>query len=191
MSNEDSGVKGPPGSGGPVSVSGLQFVAEGDAHMPEGIEEEELTPIISIEAIPGRPSEERPPIRVLGNYEILQSIGSGGMAEVFLARHAGPMGFEKILVLKCIHPHLAKQKNFVDMFLDEARLAARINDPRVVQIHELGEANGTYFMAMEYLAGESLSTVLKTAIRGGPALPQELAARIVADAAAGPHAAHD
>ena len=190
MSNEDSGVKGIP-QGSPVSVSQLEFIAEGDSKMPEGIEEEELTPIISIEAIPGRPSEEKPPIKVLGNYEILQSIGSGGMAEVFLARHAGPMGFEKILVLKCIHPHLAKQKNFVDMFLDEARLAARINDPRVVQIHELGEANGTYFMAMEYLAGESLSTVLKTAIRGGPALPKQLAARIVADAAAGLHAAHE
>ena len=159
--------------------------------LPEIPEEDELTPIISIEAIPGRPSEEKPPFRVLGNYEIMQSIGSGGMAEVFLARHAGPMGFEKILVLKCIHPHLAKEKNFVDMFLDEARLAARINDPRVVQIHELGEANGIYFMAMEYLAGESLSTIVKTAIRGRTSLPPALAARIVADAAAGLHAAHE
>jgi serine/threonine-protein kinase len=183
MSDDDSAVKGRPGEVGPVSVSQLEFVAE--------TEDEELTPIISIEAIPGRPSEEKPPLKVLGNYEILQSIGSGGMAEVFLARHAGPMGFEKILVLKCIHTHLAKQKNFVDMFLDEARLAARIHDPRVVQIHELGEANGTYFMAMEYLAGESLSTILKTAIRGGPSLPKQLAARIVADAAAGLHTAHE
>lgn len=172
----------------PLSSSQLEFVV---ASKSEVLDDDELTPIISIEAIPGRPSEERPPVRVLGNYEILQSIGSGGMAEVFLARHAGPMGFEKILVLKCIHPHLANQKNFVDMFLDEARLAARINDPRVVQIHELGEANGTYFMAMEYLAGESLSTVLKASIRGGPSLPSHLAARIVADAAAGLHTAHE
>ncbi len=161
------------------------------ATIPPPLDDDELTPIISIEAIPGRLSEEKPPIRVLGNYEILMSIGSGGMAEVFLARHAGPMGFEKILVLKCIHPHLAKEKNFVDMFLDEARLAARINDPRVVQIHELGEANGTYFMAMEYLAGETLTTILKTAIRGTATLSPALAARIVADAAAGLHAAHE
>ncbi len=189
MAVEDSDGSDSGGRGGPVSSSQLEFVADASAH--PGLEEDELTPIISIEAIPGRPSEEKPPLRVLGNYEILQSIGSGGMAEVFLARHAGPMGFEKILVLKCIHTHLAKEKDFVDMFLDEARLAARINDPRVVQIHELGEANGTYFMAMEYLAGESLSTVLKTAIRGGPALPPHLAARIVADAAAGLHTAHE
>ena len=164
---------------------------EFSASSPEIPDEDDLTPIISIDAIPGRPSEEKPPFRVLGNYEIMQSIGSGGMAEVFLARHAGPMGFEKILVLKCIHPHLAKEKNFVDMFLDEARLAARISDPRVVQIHELGEANGTYFMAMEYLAGESLSTIVKTAIRGGTLLAPPLAARIIADAAAGLHAAHE
>jgi serine/threonine-protein kinase len=192
MSTEGSGGSGTGGQNAPVSVSQLHPAADGeDTGAASGIEEEELTPIISIDAIPGRPSEEKPPIRVLGNYEVLQSIGSGGMAEVFLARHAGPMGFEKILVLKCIHPHLSKQKNFVDMFLDEARLAARINDPRVVQIHELGEANGTYFMAMEYLAGESLSTVLKTAIRGGAVLPAPLAARVVADAAAGLHAAHE
>jgi serine/threonine-protein kinase len=175
------------GSGGPPAPDKPEL--EFSVTSSEAPEEDELTPIISIDAIPGRASEEKPPFRVLGNYEIMQSIGSGGKAEVFLARHAGPMGFEKILVLKCIHPHLAKEKNFVDMFLDEARLAARINDPRVVQIHELGEANGTYFMAMEYLAGESLGTIVKTAIRAGMVIAPALAARIVADAAAGQHAA--
>ncbi len=173
----------------PAAESLLDFVVATGAGT--STDDEELTPVISIEALPSRPSEERPPLKILGNYEILQSIGSGGMAEVFLARHVGLAGFEKIQVVKCIHPHLAKQKNFVDMFLDEARLAAKINDPRVVQIHELGEAEGTYFMAMEYLAGESLSTILKTAIRGGPSLPKQLAARIVADAAAGLHTAHE
>src|SRR5206468_3467950 len=146
----------------PAAKSELDWVADRPAT-------DELTPVITIEAIPGRPSEPRPPLR-LGNYEIIQSIGSGGMAEVFLAKNVGPMGFEKIVVLKCIHPHLAKEQQFVTMFLDEARLAARINDPRVVQIYELGEANGTYFMAMEYLAGESLSSIIKNALRGGRAM---------------------
>jgi serine/threonine protein kinase len=173
------------GARGATSISNLEF---GQPEPPE--DEEELTPVISIEALPGRPSEERPLPR-LAQYELLQSIGSGGMAEVFLAKNTGPMGFEKIVVLKCIHPHLAKEKHFVTMFLDEARLAARINDPRVVQIHELGESGGTYFMAMEYLAGESLSTIVKTAIKGGPSLSVHLAARIVGDAAAGLHTAHE
>jgi serine/threonine-protein kinase len=131
------------------------------------------------------------PVRRLGNYDILQLIGSGGMAEVFLARSRGLAGFEKIVVLKRIHAHLAREPQFVNMFLDEARLAARINDPHVVQIYELGEADGTYFMTMEYLAGESLSTIVKRAIRGGPALPVAHVARVVADAATGLHAAHE
>jgi eukaryotic-like serine/threonine-protein kinase len=140
--------------------------------------------VVTIEA------DDAPPRR-LGNYEILQLIGSGGMAEVFLARHVGPMGFEKIVVLKCIHSHLAGEQQFVTMFLDEARLAARINDPRVVQIYELGKADDTLFMAMEYLEGESLSTIVKHAIRQKRPLAVGHVARIVADAAAGLHAAHE
>ena len=127
----------------------------------------------------------------LGDYEVLREIGSGGMAEVFLARQSGPAGFEKLAVLKCIHRHLAREKYFIDMFLDEARLAARINDPHVVQIYELGESNGTYFMAMEYLAGESLSAVMRVTAGKGPALSPHFAARIAADVAAGLHAAHE
>ncbi|HEV8323349.1 MAG TPA: PEGA domain-containing protein [Myxococcota bacterium] len=140
---------------------------------------------------PARDPVHRAPLRRLGSYQCLAAIGQGGMAEVFLARHEGKMGFEKLVVLKCIHPHLAKQKYFVDMFLDEARLAARINDPHVVQIYELGEADGVLFIAMEYLAGESLRAVLKGSAQRNRLVDPRLAARIVADAAAGLHAAHE
>ena len=148
---------------------------------------------ISVEMEADEPAIEVPtptPTR-LGDYEVLREIGSGGMAEVFLARQLGPAGFEKLAVLKCIHRHLAREKYFIDMFLDEARLAARINDPHVVQIYELGESNGTYFMAMEYLVGETLSAVMKVTVGRGPALPPHFAARIAADVAAGLHAAHE
>jgi serine/threonine-protein kinase len=129
--------------------------------------------------------------RRLGGYELVEPIGTGGMAEVFLATHKGPVGFEKQVVLKVIHPDLARDEHFVAMFLDEARIAARIHDPRVVQIYELGEHDGTYFMAMEYLDGESLASIVKAAMRGRPPPSAPLVARIVAEAAAGLHAAHE
>ena len=127
----------------------------------------------------------------LGKYELLTSIGQGGMAEVFLARQQGPRGFEKVVVLKCIYPHLARRQHFVDMFLDEARIAANINDPNVVHIYELGEEQGTLFLAMEYLVGESLSAVIKIGVRQKKLLDPWMAARIVANAASGLHTAHE
>ena len=126
-----------------------------------------------------------------GRYELLGRLGEGGMAEVFLARQRGPMGFEKLLVVKKIHAHLVRRKQFIDMFLDEARIAARIDNPRVVHIYELGQVDGHYYMAMEYLAGESLSIVLSEASRQVKQLPPRLAARIIAWVAEGLHAAHE
>jgi len=98
-------------------------------------------------------------------YEIVAPLRSGGMADLFLARHDGPGGFERIVALKVIHPRFAKDRNFVDMFLDEARLAARIDHPNVVHIENLGEHDGTYYMVMEYLHGASLGELL-TALSG-------------------------
>src|SRR4051812_16731438 len=95
----------------------------------------------------------------LGPYDLVRRIGAGGMAEVFLARQKGHAGFEKQLVVKRIHGRLAADKYFVDMFLDEARIAAQINHPNVVQIYDLGEVDGSYYMAMEYLDGENLATI--------------------------------
>src|SRR5262249_10537474 len=82
----------------------------------------------------------------LGRYELITRIGQGGMAEVQLALQRGPGGFEKLVVVKLVHNNLASQKAFVDMLLDEARMAALLKHPNVVDIYDLGEADGRYFI---------------------------------------------
>src|ERR1700729_1258251 len=86
--------------------------------------------------------------RRLGRYELITRIGQGGMAEVQLALQRGPAGFEKLVVVKLVHDNLATQKTFVDMLLEEARLAALVKHPNVVDIYDLGQADGRYFIAM-------------------------------------------
>ncbi len=127
----------------------------------------------------------------LGRYELLATIGKGGMASVILARQRGPAGFEKTVVVKVIHPHMAQDRAAINMLLDEARVAAQIDHPNVVHTYELGEAHGTFYIVMEYLAGESFARVLKKAAANvPPPLTAALAGRIVGDAAAGLSAAH-
>jgi eukaryotic-like serine/threonine-protein kinase len=87
----------------------------------------------------------------VGKYQLVSKLATGGMAEVFLARAEGPMGFEKTLVLKRILPHLAEDPAFVGMFFTEARVAAQLNHPHIVQIFDFGQADGTYYLAMEYI----------------------------------------
>src|SRR5262245_48643807 len=140
---------------------------------------------------PGSPFAGFAPGTMLGRYELLATIGVGGMASVILARQRGPMGFEKIVVLKVVHPHLAQDSGAITMLLDEGRLAAQINHHNVVQTYELGEADGTYYIAMEYLAGESLAPLLKVAVATNSPPSPVLGARIVVDAAEGLHAAHE
>ncbi|HTM19120.1 MAG TPA: serine/threonine-protein kinase, partial [Kofleriaceae bacterium] len=130
------------------------------------------------------------PLRRLGKYELFAKIAAGGMAEVYLARLRGPMNFQKAVVVKVIHPQLAAQDEFLRMLFDEARLSALIRHPRVVDIYELGRADGVYFIAMEYLDGEPLSAVM-TAGRKGSNLDPLSTARLIADAADGLHAAHE
>ena len=112
------------------------------------------------------------------------------MAEVYLARLRGPMNFEKVVVVKKIHPHLASEQEFIDMLLDEARISALLKHPRVVNIYDLGVANGTYFIAMEFLPGQPLTKVITKGRRTAP-LDVLSAARLIADAADGLHAAHN
>lgn len=132
--------------------------------------------------------EKLPPMQ-LGKYQLIRRLAAGGMAEVYLARAAGPMGFEKQLVVKRILPHLAEDQAFVQMFLTEAKLAARLNHPHIVQIFDFGEAEGSYFLAMEHVDGHSLRWWVKRA--ANRALPAVLCAKVVAEAAEGLAAAHD
>lgn len=129
-------------------------------------------------------------LRRLGKYELIARIGEGGMAEVYLARQRGPMDFEKVVVVKTIHPHLGRKKKFINMLLDEARIAARLKHPCVVDIYDLGVEDETYFIAMEHLAGETMLAVLRACVKQKP-LDVPCTARIVADIADGLQAAHD
>ena len=113
------------------------------------------------------------------------------MAEIFLAKLVGAEGFERDVVIKRMHEPLSLRTDFVNMFLDEARLAARLVHPNVVQIHELGHEAGCYFICMEYLPGEDFSSVLRTANQKRQYVPYALIARVIADAASGLHFAHE
>jgi len=127
----------------------------------------------------------------LGKYQLLRKLATGGMAEVFLAKTAGPMGFEKQLVIKRILPHLAEDPQFVQMFLGEAKLAAHLNHPNLVQIFDFGESEGSYFIAMEYIDGPTVRLLLQRAREQSLAIPFVLAARVVSAAAEGLAYAHE
>ncbi|HET7504114.1 MAG TPA: serine/threonine-protein kinase, partial [Kofleriaceae bacterium] len=124
-----------------------------------------------------------------GKYSLVARLATGGMAEIFLARLQGAAGFEKLVCIKRILPHLARDKQFVAMFLDEARIAARISHPNVCQVFELGEIDGSYYLAMEYLEGVPLACFRRRDYYG--ALPDpRLVAGIAVGACEGLHHAH-
>ncbi len=127
----------------------------------------------------------------LGRYRVVEEIGIGGMASVHLARMDGPGGFQKWVAIKRIHPNLVEDDQFVDMFLDEARIAAGINHANVAQVFDLGKDDNTYWIAMEYIHGEPLREVMRRCEERNQLIGPELAARICADAAEGLHAAHE
>ncbi len=128
--------------------------------------------------------------RVFGKYEIQRRLAIGGMGEVFYAVQKGVPGFERPVILKSLLPELAAQPDFVEQFLDEARVAATLNHPNVVSIYEVGHWNGSYFIAMEYIRGRNLSQLLRRAQEQQEAFPAVVAARIVRDAALGLDHAH-
>ena len=125
-----------------------------------------------------------------GKYILLDKIATGGMAEIWLAKQTGVEGFEKLVVIKKILPHFTHDKEFVTMFLDEARIAAKLNHPNIVQIYDLGKEQNTYYIAMEYISGDDIRGILQTSIKQGKFLPLQFAVRIISQAAAGLHYAH-
>ena len=126
----------------------------------------------------------------LGRYQLLALLATGGMAEIYLARQTGIQGFNRIVVVKRVHPHLARDANFLEMFFDEARIAAQLNHPNIVQIFDLGNESGQYFIAMEYLEGESLAYLVSEAQRTAKVMPPEIAAGIVSQICDGLGYAH-
>jgi eukaryotic-like serine/threonine-protein kinase len=125
----------------------------------------------------------------VGKYRIVLPLGQGGTADVYLAVADGPSGFQKLVVVKVLRKSLASDADFRQMFLSEARLAARLHHPNVVQTNEVIEVDGAPVLVMEYLDGQPLSQVIVRGKQGGFTLAMQL--RVLADALAGLHAAHE
>jgi serine/threonine-protein kinase len=132
--------------------------------------------------------------RRFGDYNICFEIACGGMATVYLASTTNPAAPRRFAALKVIHRHLAAEQNFIQMFLDEAMISSMIHHPNVCRVFDFDEVDGHHYLAMEYLVGESLSTLFRRTLRTPPhealALAERYAA-IMADACNGLHAAHE
>jgi len=131
------------------------------------------------------------PVRRVGKYRILSELGRGGMANVYLAVTHGPGGVNKLVVLKALLPDLATEPSALTMFLDEARLAAQLNHANVVQTYEVGTEGDRHVIVMEYLEGQSLSSIVKRAELTGQPLSAEMHLRIIISVLEGLHYAHE
>jgi serine/threonine protein kinase len=128
--------------------------------------------------------------RRVGRYRILTELGRGGMATVYLVVAHGPGGVNKLVVLKALLPELASEPESLTMFLDEARLAAQLNHPNVVQTYEVGSEADRHVIVMEYLEGQALSSIIKRAELRGEPLPQKLHLHVIMNALEGLEYAH-
>jgi serine/threonine protein kinase len=148
---------------------------------------------VAEEAIAPEPRpREKPSWRdhVFGPYELIDRIAVGGMAEVFKAKRSGAAGFEKTLAVKRILPHLSDNEEFLNMFVDEAKMVAGLSHPNIVQIFDLGQIDKSYFIAMEYVHGRDLRTILKRAKEKEQRLPLDLALRVASGLCAALEFAH-
>ncbi len=134
---------------------------------------------------------ERGPLRVVGRYAVYNEIAAGGMATVHIGRLLGPVGFARTVAVKRLHPQFAKDPEFVSMFLDEARLAARVQHPNVVATIDVVATDGELFLIMDYVRGESLSKLVRTVKKQGGRMPPRIAASICCGFLHGLHAAHE
>jgi serine/threonine protein kinase len=121
------------------------------------------------------------PPTAFGRYQLLERLAIGGMAEVFRAKISSSHGFEKVLVIKRILPHLAADPSFVAMFIDEAKLTAQLTHPKIVQVLDFGEVNGQFFTALEFIDGFDALGLLRTAAQKRVRLPRALAVFIVSE----------
>ncbi|MBL9023661.1 MAG: serine/threonine protein kinase [Myxococcales bacterium] len=128
---------------------------------------------------------------VLGRYALDEAIASGGMATIYLGHQTGAVDFSRIVAIKRLHPHFAAEPDFVSMFLDEARLAARVRHPNVVETLDVVREGAETFIVMQYVDGESLSGLLKAMGRAGRRMPLEVAVSITSGLCRGLHAAHE
>src|SRR5689334_2081086 len=119
--------------------------------------------------------------RQIGRYQILDRVATGGMAELYKATLTGDHGFEKLVAIKKILPHLANDKSFVEMFIDEARITAQLDHRHIVQVFELGTDADTPYIAMQYVDGLDVLGLLRECARAQKRLPPGLSALIMHD----------
>jgi eukaryotic-like serine/threonine-protein kinase len=127
----------------------------------------------------------------IGRYTVLSHLASGGMAELYVARQEAVGGFEKQVVLKILQPRYAKNPRVVQMFLDEARLAAKLNHPAIVHVYDVADEGGLKYIAMEYIHGETIADIVKRGLAVDRYLPLEHAVHVVSQTAAGLAYAHE
>lgn len=193
----DAGSLGPPGECDEGDPATQCLSTEARALLRESLAEE-WPPELNDYLRERRGEEPTPPDsraapsngRIGGKYRVVRRIGQGGMAEVLLAEMLGPGGFKKRVVVKKLLPELVRDPDLKEMFLREARLAARVSHPNVVQVHDLGRDGRDYFIAMEYVRGWDLRGILRYSRRLKRPIPVELCCRIISDVASGLHAAH-
>jgi eukaryotic-like serine/threonine-protein kinase len=137
------------------------------------------------------PSPAPSAVRILGRYALYDEIASGGMATVHIGRLLGPVGFSRTVAIKKLHPQYAKEPQFVSMFMDEARLAARIRHPNVLGTLDVVVLAGELFLVMDYVEGESVQRLAHAAKQRGERVPVPIAGAILVGALDGLHAAHE
>jgi serine/threonine-protein kinase len=130
-------------------------------------------------------------LRVIGRYALFDEIASGGMAAVHIGRLLGPAGFSRTVAIKRLHPQFARDPEFLTMFMDEARVAARIRHPNVVPTLDVVSSGGEIFLVMEYFLGESFAKLLVLSKQAGGRVPPAVSCAVVAAALHGLHAAHE
>src|SRR5579859_759387 len=139
----------------------------------------------------GVPALASRPARSIGRYVLFDEIAAGGMATVHFGRQSGAAGFSRTVAIKRLHPNLAKDPEFVAMFLDEARLVARIRHPNVVPTLDVVATEGEVFVVMEYVHGESLAKIRSAMLKAGRVADPRIVSAIMSSVLHGLHAAHE
>jgi len=186
----------PSSPGKTVDLAALADEALG--HVPPAAAPPLPAPASAAPAAEAAPEETPPaaaePVRrgegAYGPYRLLERVAVGGMAEVFKAKRSGVEGFEKVVAVKRILPHLSDNKEFVDMFVDEAKMVAGLTHPNIVQIFDLGRIEKSYYIAMEYVQGRDLRSILRRARERGTRVPLDLCALIASRVCAALEYAH-
>jgi serine/threonine protein kinase len=169
----------------PVGAAGLDLASVAESAIEEKAREPEVEPERPAPAPPSSWRDDH-----FGPYKFIDRLAIGGMAEVFKAKKTGVEGFEKVVALKRILPHLSDNKEFLDMFVDEAKMVAGLTHPNIVQIYELHRIEKSLCIAMEYVHGRDLRTIMRRAREKGLRMPLDLSLRVVSQVCAALEYAH-